>query len=270
MPGQPEPHGPIEWSARTLIGDGALAERASKRMRQDETLITQLGAVRLGMELDRVPLWRNGDVEVKQLADYFAQYVYLPRLQGPHVLARAIEEGLGLLSWQSETFAYAERKDPDSGRYQGLRMGESVTLDVDSGGLLVKPEIARAQREEEEQIRDEGDAETSTEPAGKTTVARENRPSDTTVYPSSETSAEPPPVRRFYGRVELDPGRVGRDAGRIGQEILAHLMALKGSKVTVNLEIEAETDEGFDSQVMRIVAENCRTLKFESHGFEEQ
>ncbi|MFP4174043.1 MAG: Swt1 family HEPN domain-containing protein [Candidatus Hydrogenedentota bacterium] len=270
VPGQPDTHGPIEWNARPVSGDGALAERASKRMKQDETLITQLGAVRLRLELDRVPLWRNGDVEVKQLADYFAQYVYLPRLQGPHVLARSIEEGLGLLSWREDTFAYAERKDPDTGRYQGLRTGESVTLDVTSGGLLVKPEIARAQREEEEQLREEQHAGTSTAPAGKTTVAREDDPSVSSVPPGSEAPAEPRPVRRFYGRVELDPDRVGRDAGRIAHEILAHLLALKGAKVTVNLEIQAETEKGFDSQTMRTVSENCRTLKFESHGFEEQ
>jgi hypothetical protein len=62
---------------------------------------------------------------------------------------------------------------------------------------------------------------------------------------------------------------VGRDAGKISDEIISHLSGLVGSKVRVTLEIEAEVPDGAPEHVVRTVTENSRTLKFESHGFEE-
>jgi hypothetical protein len=52
-----------------------LAVRVSKKLRNDELLLTGFAGTRLKMELDRVPLWRNNHVAVKQLAEDFARYV---------------------------------------------------------------------------------------------------------------------------------------------------------------------------------------------------
>jgi hypothetical protein len=70
--------------------------------------------------------------------------------------------------------------------------------------------------------------------------------------------------------VALDPSRVGRDAGQIAEEVIAHLSGLVGAKVRVTLDIEAEIPSGAPDHVVRTVTENSRTLKFESHGFEEE
>ena len=67
----------------------------------------------------------------------------------------------------------------------------------------------------------------------------------------------------------LDTTRVGRDASQIADEVIAHLSGLVGSEVKVTLEIDAEIPEGAPDHVVRAVTENSRTLKFESHGFEE-
>ena len=81
---------------------------------------------------------------------------------------------------------------------------------------------------------------------------------------------EPQPVerklKRFHGTVNLDPTRVGRDAGKIAEEVISHLVGLVGAKVTVTLEVEAEMPDGAPDQVVRIVTENGRTLKFVSQG----
>ena len=68
----------------------------------------------------------------------------------------------------------------------------------------------------------------------------------------------------------LDPARVGRDAGRIAEEVIAHLAGLVGAEVAVTLEIEARIPGGAPDNVVRIVTENGRTLKFASHGFEKE
>lgn len=68
----------------------------------------------------------------------------------------------------------------------------------------------------------------------------------------------------------LDPTRVARDAGNIAQEVIAHLAGLTGSRVQVTLEISADIPGGVPDQVVRIVTENSRTLRFDSQGFEEE
>jgi len=45
---------------------------------------------------------------------------------------------------------------------------------------------------------------------------------------------------------------------------------LPGAKVSVTLEIEAHVAGGAPENVVRIVTENARTLKFTSQGFEEE
>jgi hypothetical protein len=49
------------------------------------------------------------------------------------------------LTWQADTFAYAESFDEAAGRYRGLRGGHSVMLSAEDTGLILKPEVARRQ-----------------------------------------------------------------------------------------------------------------------------
>lgn len=190
------------------------------------------------------------------------------RLAGPDVLVQAIRDGVALLTWQSDTFAYAESYDDAAGRYRGLRAGQIGSLSAESAGLLVKPDVARRQMEAE--------AVTASAAAG-TGVGAEER-----VVPAGATSSPgpggravapagaPAPPRRFHGTVALDPARGGRDASRIADEVIAHLAGLVGAEVRVTLEIEAEIPSGAPDQVVRTVTENSRTLKFTSHGFEKE
>ena len=91
--------------------------------------------------------------------------------------------------------------------------------------------------------------------------------------PVSVTAALVPAAalpKRFHGTASLDSKRVGRDAGRIADEVVAHLAGLVGANVKVTLEIEAEIPTGAPDHVVRTVTENCRTLKFDSQGFEKE
>ena len=58
-------------------------------------------------------------------------------------------------------------------------------------------------------------------------------------------------------------------AEQIEQEVLAHLRN-SGAQVRVTLSIEVTGGEPFDESTMRTVSENCTTLGFESHDFEEE
>jgi hypothetical protein len=63
--------------------------------------------------------------------------------------------------------------------------------------------------------------------------------------------------------------RIGRDVGQIAEEVIAHLAALGDAQVDIVLEIEVRAPKGIPEQTVRTVSENCNTLKFKGHGFEE-
>jgi hypothetical protein len=69
----------LEFQASRLQGQDALAMQASRKLKNEEWLITQFGAIRLRMALDNFNLWGEADhVSLKQLGEYFARYPYLP------------------------------------------------------------------------------------------------------------------------------------------------------------------------------------------------
>ena len=113
----------ITWHATRLAGSDALAVRASKKLKGDDLFITTLGSTVFRKYLDEIPLWR-GETEVSQFVEDFARYLYLPRLAGPEVLIQAVCDGVELLTWISDSFAYAESHDETAGRYRGLRAGK--------------------------------------------------------------------------------------------------------------------------------------------------
>ena len=268
VPMQKSPQaGSIEFHAiRLSSGHDPLAVRASKKLRSDESLVTGLAGTLLKMELDRVPLWRGNHVAVKQLAEDFARYPYLPRLKDSAVLVGAIRDGVALLTWQEESFAFADSFDEATGRYRGLRGGQLVALaNADSPGLLVNGDVARAQLDADR---------------GKVTAGEGNGPhgagdgvTTTTTQQSTEAGQSKrvnTPPKRFHGTVTLDATRVGRDASRVADEVIAHLTGLVGAAVTVTLEIEAQIPSGAPEHVVRTVTENSRTLKFTNQGFEKE
>jgi hypothetical protein len=256
----------VEWQSFRLSGQDPLAVRASKKLRNDELLVTVLAGTRLRMELDRVPLWRGDHVPIKQLAEDFARYLYLPRLRDPAVLVGAIRDGLGLLTWVQDSFAYADDWDEAAGRYRGLRGGQVVSITEDDlSGLLVRPEVARKQQAAETPPAAGAAAGTSTGATAQPGATDGGTALGTGAAPAAGAPAKP---KRFHGTVTLDPTRVGRDAGRIADEVIAHLAGLVGSQVKVTLEVEAEVPSGVPDSVVRTVTENSRTLKFMNQGFE--
>lgn len=261
VPTQATPQAQVEWQAFRLSGQDALAARASKKLRNDELLVTGFAASRLKMELDKIPLWRGQHVAVKQVVEDFARYLYLPRLRNSGVLLDAMREGLRLLTWSQDSFAFADSFDEQAGRYRGLRCGQMVNVTEDNlSGLLVQPGPAEAQRAAESAGASEG--------TNGGTVAAGAAPTTAGSKPTNGNGQTQP--RRFYGTVSLDPTRVGRDAGRIADEVIAHLAGLMGSDVKVTLEIEAKIPNGAPDGVVRTVTENSRTLKFTSYGFEDE
>ncbi len=267
VPGQADPKGNIAWSEIPLKGGDSLAGRAAKKLRAEELLFTQLGGIRLKHELDRIPLWeKDRHVSVRQLCEYMARYLYLPRLRDDQVLIAAIRDGLDRLTWTSETFAYAEGWDEKTGQYKGLRAGGQVRVLDDATSLVVKPEIAHAQMEAEQKAKEE--MKVVKDPKLDDDGLTVGPPDDKEDGDQPHVHTTPKP-NRFHGTVRLDPIRCGRDASKIAEEVIQHLTALVGAEVEVTLEVHAKLRDGADEKLVRDVTENCNTLKFTNYGFEE-
>jgi predicted AAA+ superfamily ATPase len=271
VPGQGkwDPNAPIDWQEIRLQGQSALAVRASKKLGSEELLITEFAGTRLKLELDRIPLWRGDHVSVKQLAEDFAKYLYLPRFKDSEVLVDSIRDGLKLVTWQQDSFACADGWDAEKKRYRGLRAGQLASVVIDGQSVLVKPDVAAAQL-----AADTPATGPATGPgAAVGTSTGEDAAAASTAGTTTAVAGQPPAPsqpHRFHGSVSLDPARLGRDAGKIAEEVVQHLAGLLGAKVEVTLEISAEAPDGVPDNVVRTVTENCRTLRFRTHGFEEK
>jgi predicted AAA+ superfamily ATPase len=262
VPGQKSPKDEVTWEVMRLSGQDALAVRASKKLRPDY-LAASLAGTSLRLELDRVPLWRGEHVAVKQLAEDFARYLYLPRLAGPDVLVGAVRSGVELLTWGQDSFAYADSFDEAAGRYRGLRAGQIISLsENDLQGLAVRPDAARKQQEEDAQVA----------PAGAKRPTTGSHATLDSVGRAQELMGGPTPTAptRFHGTVALNPVRASRDVGNIVDGVISQLTAIVGATVTVTLEIEAAIPSGASETTVRAVTENTRTLKFTSAGFEKE
>jgi len=260
VPSQTADDPAISWEETRVNGPDPLAVRVAKKLRNEEALITEYSGARLRMDLDRVPLWRGDHVTLKQLWSDYSQYLYLPRLRDSAVLLDAVRTGVALLSWSTDTFAYASAYDEQAGRYVGLSASQHVSVVLDATAVVVKPEAATRQFDEVQ-----APAGTSTpQPLG-------SQPATTsaggTAGRSSEDGTTPLPPRRFYGRVSVEPVRMLRDLGDIAEAIVKQL-GRADAAVTITVEIEATAEGGFAEDVRRAVDENARTLKFETHEFE--
>ena len=268
VPTQPSPQAAVEWQQTRLTGADALAVRASRKLRNDGQMVAQFTATFLRQALDTIPLWRGDHAGVKQLVEDFARYPYLQRLRDGEVLLSSMREGVALMTWRNDTFAFAEGFDEKAGRYLGLRAGQVLAFGSDAVGLLVKPAIADRQLEAE---RPQPAAKPGPTGADVSGVAPAGG-GPAAVAPAA-TGGGPAAVSlptRFFGSVRVDAARISRDVGTIANEVIQHLPSLPNSEVTITLEIEARVRGGVPEKVVRTVSENCRTLKFRNQGFEKE
>ncbi|NJO76740.1 MAG: ATP-binding protein [Leptolyngbyaceae cyanobacterium RM1_406_9] len=276
VPTQPDAQGGIEWKETRLQGQDSPFIRASKKAVYESDLLITYAATNLRLEaLDRY-LWKDTNhLDLKRLWEYLAQYLYFPRLKNENVLLEAIHDGVTSTVW-SDSFAYAEGFDEETGKYRGLRAATGINPSISTQSLLVKPEVAQRQFDAEKAQATSINAGGTTKTVNET-PSGEDSPSDTPDHggknddsDNGSREAQTPVLRRFYGNVEIDAMRVNRDTPAIANEVIQHLTSLSGAKVKITLDIEAEIPDGVPDDVVRTIMENCRTLKFNSQAFEQE
>ncbi len=255
VPTQEKAGGDLAWKAIGLDTAGALAEAAALELRDKMLMLSAMDALTLRMQLDQASLWEQDHVSLTRLREAFAECIYLPRLAGPQVLLDAAREGVAMPSWEEESFAFADSLDAESGLFAGLKAGESVGLDEETNGLLVKAEAAARQLAPPEVSEDEKD-QTEEVSEEKTEVvlseSDEIRLSTNGAHREARNGTE---LRSLHESITLNSKQAAHEAGRITQELIDHLSGQTGAELTVTLEVKANLPGGVDEQLARVVME---------------
>jgi hypothetical protein len=225
----------------------------------DATVREKFGPDALSLHLK--PLWAEDrrHIPINEITDWFASYVYMPKLRDRVVLDTAIREAVAKLD---PALGYADSFDQSSGDYSGLIWAKAPPELMPSTALLVHRDAALEQlrRKQPEAV------------VGGTTGAE----AGTTGGPSMPAGggagpAGSPLPRRFYGSVEIDMVRPVKSFDAILNAVVMELQRTQGAKVKLTLEVEAEAPSGFPDADVGVVRDNARQLKFkaESTGFED-
>jgi predicted AAA+ superfamily ATPase len=259
VPAQPDPAQPFLIDVTKADGQGtSYAERVSKKLGNEGRLVTQIAPSAIRTQLDQkvAAVWASGHVSVKELWELFAKYPYMPRLRDRAVLDAGVLATQDF-AWVHDGFAVAVSYDESLHRYRGLVVPQNTPSTVTDSTLLVKPGPAQEQ-------------DTADKTAAATTeVAAAGE--GTAPGPGSGPVAPPAPEgpvakKRFFGSKKITADSYAGELAKLNAEVLTHLA--QGAKLSITLDVEAISEEGFTEQQVRTVSENAKTLKFDSAEFE--
>lgn len=243
----------VEWTSAKVPAQDGLLSRASKKLVSDEGLLPELGPARLDRELQKY-IW-NGKphLNLKDLWEYLNRYTYLPRVKNRSVLINTVRSAVG--GMLPGPFAYADRWDDAKQTYLGLAISGAASTQVviDNDAVIIKPEIADAQRppEQEQKIRQPEASGTGGATTGLGGASGEVDVTDEERLPT-----------RFQGTVMISADRPAKEIHQIVEAIVEQLTTLPGADVSLKLEIDADAPDGLDRAKVRTLLENAATLGF--------
>lgn len=156
----------ICWTAVRVGGAGGMAERVVRKLESSEHLI------RATTGHGSAAISTAGKPRGGKMAEEPTTFVYgicgrttaaiynMPRLAGFGVLVAAISGGVASISWQTDTFAYAESYDEEADRYLGLQTGQHVEVTRSHEAALARSDRAW------EQVKAGSEEPTTTGPEG--------------------------------------------------------------------------------------------------------
>jgi len=139
MPGKPFD---LEHSLISARDRTAIPSVVYDKARADGLALEKLGTERLWLALK--PIWPadRAHLTVAEVVDWFAAYVYLPKLRDRVVLEASIRDAVGKLDPQ---FGYADGFDDTTGRYRNLIWAKNPPELTPASALLVRATETAAQ-----------------------------------------------------------------------------------------------------------------------------
>ena len=242
-------------------------------LKENELLITDWAPIHLS-NLCKTWFWKDEQHEVRALDIWqkSCSYLYLPRLRDDNVLRNTLAAGAG----SRDFFGIAYGKD--GSRYVGFQFGRVTSPIFDDSLLLVDPKSAavfdRVLQDEEATRKAATATQTESVSSGSGTTSSgsggtsSGASSGTSISSSTAESPKSVKKRLFYGAVDLNPIQPKPQFSDVVDEIVM-LLNRSDVRLKISVEIEAESDGGFDESIQRAVRENCNQLKFKNGSFEE-
>ena len=239
-------------------GGKSVPEAVWDKVATDGTVFGEIGPANLMQSL--APIWpvERPHLTIEDIRDWFASYVYLPRLRDEATLDGALQR---LVENLADPFAYASGFDEESGAYEGVMDGRALMPGHFKSGLLVRREAIPAAKPDADQSQPGDDG-------GSTPDIPPREPKN-----KGEAPAAAPRPKRFFASLEIDPERAGLEVARIMDGLLVELTRAPGSALRLHLEIEGTAgDGGYPEDVVDTVQANARDLRLDDDnlGFEEK
>lgn len=252
----------IQWENFSLNSNAPdFTQEITRVLKDNELIITDWAPIHLSTLL-KTWFWKTDvkDVGAVEMWQKTCCYLYLPRLKNEDVLFRTIAAGLASRDFFG--IAYGKR----DGGYVGLSFGQKTDPTKDTTLLLIEPAVAEASAEAERLAYEKKLNLADEHPLKESKLS--DPPPDVLVPPVIRP--DPPAVKRqFYGAIELDPIRAKTQFADIVDEIIQQFTSRHGVKVKISVEIQAESQTGFDEGTQRTVKENASVLHFKTAEFEE-
>jgi len=259
----------VDWETVSVSTNAVnLIQEIENRLREEEWITSEWSPVHLRNLLAQWYL-KDGITDVNALKIYqdTCHYLYLPRLINDNVYKNAIGQGLD----SEDFFGFASGKDGD--RYLGFRFGNGGIPTLDDACVLIDKDAAAEYREK---TKPAPQLATSTLPTGGSTVPHSVLGDSTVAQPQPTpgevtTAAIQTTIKKqFYGSIDLDPVKAKIDFATIVDEVVQQFTAKLGVEVSISVEIQAKSKDGFDEALQRTIKENCNVLRFGSAEFEEE
>ncbi len=262
----------LRWEHFALNpGAGNWSQEIERVLKENELLISEWAPIHLAKVL-KDWFWKGEvkDVSALTVWQQSCQQLYLPRLKDDTVFQGTLAAG----AESREFFGFAQGKD--EGRYVGFSYDRRTSPIMDSALLLVEPLAAAAHLQAlhaaEEASRApavEGGVGARTGSGlwdGQTELRVEDSGQGT--YRVDGAAAGRSVNKQFYASIDLDPILAKKQFADLVDEVVQQFTLRPGARVTIAVEIQAESAAGFDDGLQRAVKENCRVLKFKRAEFE--
>ena len=257
----------IDWEAVSVSTNSInLIQEIENRLREEEWITTEWSPIHLKNLLSQW-YFKDGATDAPALKVYqdTCHYLYLPRLVNDQVYQNAIGQGLD----SDDFFGFASGKDGD--RYLGFRFGNGGIPTLDDSCVLIDKNAAEVYREKTKPV---PQPIPTAQPTSGNTMPYPPLDNSTIVQPTTgeaTTSAINSSIKKqFYGNTDLDPVKAKIDFATIVDEVVQQFTSKLGVEVSISVEIQAKSKDGFDEALQRTIKENCNVLRFNSSEFEEE
>lgn len=271
-------------SSRVPDSSGSMAERTGRFLAHNEMLVENYSGANFGEDVLKNihSAFHDGMLTAGELWGFITRFPYMPRMADREVFDHAIEDVPNHVMESSTRFALASGYDAETGWFRNLIIpgvtDSSMTIQATDSTLLVQWDVAvaayeRMNREEKERERSTVEHEMAniTEPASSSSASwKPFAGNDVASQPAEQQVSAPAIKKRYYASVDLDPETLNRQLAQLNELIIDQLRMAR-AHISISLDIQAETADGFDGGIMNVIINNAQNFKgIRNSEFEEE